>query len=804
MLVVDVTKILSKAEIYKLIEEKKWDTDHYVTVKNKSNNFMKVSKYDSAGNKTSEECVSLRYNDDVTRHDGKVIVRRENWKPERNFPDEFMIEITIHYVLTMLADPEWLLCVDFSSKKSTNKKNITVLTNIRKKMISTFQSKSAPNDYNQLSVYYRALVDNPSNQTPENTIVMPKIENAAKISELLDIMNSFTGKDPLTTTTLKSAINQPKHLSRVHYLYVLNSNITGYFYSVKLNGEKCVFIAEGRKIYLLFETYVRELKLAGDKSSPPSETFIADCELIGNDIYIVDVIAFQNEHISIYPFEERYGFFTQFAEKFKQLEELKLRGDKKFVAFERDPKTLESMKALDKKNSQNDGYILYSPVGSYSSMDIYKIKPTEKNTIDFYVKRCPDNLRQKYTHSKSSDSNPRDSNSKDSDHIYFLFVAIKPYYIEPLGLRKFDDYNAVITRATDYKSGDNIPIQFSPASHPKAYIWHSDKEGLDDTVAEFGYDSKAATFVLDRMRPDKVGTWGNSFLTAEMQWLDMINPLTLPFICGTEESDSYFQKKDEDDIYKEINDVHRAFRGKLYSTHMSGIEKLVDYAGGRGADLGNWRTASIQNVLVVDQDPDAIAELVRRRTSLVQTSHGNAPVRPHVYALLKDLNLPAATIMPAIEKYGLLPFDGATCNFAIHYMIPNIDEFATLAHQTIRSGAKFFFTALHGGRIHELLLKTGGKFELYEGERLKFKIVAKYPLNAGKSPKNYSKIDVLLPFSDGKYYEEYLVDVDDIIKQFEKKGFKHVSSVDVDTKDLKSDVDRQYAALTIGVVFEKN
>ena len=55
----------------------------------------------------------------------------------------------------------------------------------------------------------------------------------------------------------------------------------------------------------------------------------------------------------------------------------------------------------------NDGFIFYSPFGDYRTMSIYKVKPSEKNTIDFFVKEIPSDLREKYARANAESKRDR-------------------------------------------------------------------------------------------------------------------------------------------------------------------------------------------------------------------------------------------------------------------------------------------------------------------------------------------------------------------------------------------------------------
>jgi len=826
MITVDITKFLSIVDIINLINTGKWTNNSFTSTVNCETLAFKKTRYEGKSAQSSE-ILQYKTLSSSERHGGKVIVKTIAPTILRHFDSGTFIDIEGHYVLSQLVeiggqtDRDWTLNVEFIMRQRFNKtqKNSPIPAYITT-VLDMIAAPAAPTVYDEVRVYYLSQNNSPATQTPDDNIILPRIEQAQKMKRVLDIFTAFSGGPQ--ARTLKSAFNQPKHLSRAYYLYALNSNIEGYYYTPKLDGEKCIFVNLNRKSWLLFETRVEEFKSTID------EAYIADCELMTpNKLYIVDVIAVNNEHLAAFPFAERLARFADFTARIPEIpEKYKFDATKEFkpVIFQNDiaqrKKILADMHALAKKYPENDGFILYSPNGSYLTTSILKVKPAEKNTIDFYIKECSADLRDKYVSvAGSAERKKKEASPVYPVRVFFLFSSIRKELMARLGIRKFDDYSRVINeRRSSTFTSDIIPIQFSPATHPRAYIWittaHPETEILDEQVGEFSFNG--ANFILDRMRPDKIDTYGNAFLTAETQWLDMANPLTLEFICGlsasasddnndpsgdeppADEESSYFQAiRPEENIYQQFQKENRRFKGELYHEHMRGAPKIIDFAGGRGADMKNWQMAQIRSVMVVEQDEDAVAELIRRRNEILTTKRHEE--MPRLYALVYNLNLPAAPILASIEKYNLLPFDGASCNFAIHYLVPNITDFASLVSQCLRPRARFFFTCFDGQKVFDLLAANNGVYEVYEGERLKYKLVSKY--NEKKFTR-FLKIDVLLPFSRGRMYEEFLVDIEEFKKQFANADMTFIKRHDFKSERVP-DIDKEYAALMTGIVFEK-
>ena len=80
---------------------------------------------------------------------------------------------------------------------------------------------------------------------------------------------------------------------------------------------------------------------------------------------------------------------------------------------------------------------------------------------------------------------------------------------------------------------------------------------------------------------------------------------------------------------------------------------------------------------------------------------------------------------------------------------------------------------------------------------------------------NGQQVDILLPFSNGEYYSEYLVNKKYLTKLFKKHKFDIISDTDVNEYfnyiktvwgfifDGMSDIDKEYMSLYTELVFEK-
>ena len=120
--------------------------------------------------------------------------------------------------------------------------------------------------------------------------------------------------------------------------------------------------------------------------------------------------------------------------------------------------------------------------------------------------------------------------------------------------------------------------------------------------------------------------------------------------------------------------------------------------------------------------------------------------------------------------------EAIVCNLAIHYAFGSIDSvrnFTSLcqAIATAKS-TQVSITCMFGDRVNKLFvdnkIEDGESWNSYQNEIKKFSIKKLY--TGDKLTKVGQKIGVMLPFSEGEYYEEYAVNTQTLIDEFKAKG----------------------------------
>jgi hypothetical protein len=257
--------------------------------------------------------------------------------------------------------------------------------------------------------------------------------------------------------------------------------------------------------------------------------------------------------------------------------------------------------------------------------------------------------------------------------------------------------------------------------------------------------------------------------------------LTLEILTGINAGKSYFQEHDVL-TYKAMRSYMNYVKINLLEPY-SGLDFVIDLASGKGQDIGKYRMNKIQALLCLEKDKDALNELISRK----YTSKQNMCVSPTeatssmiIYTAQMDLNDKYSDNITILKDELKLPIpiNGSkliVCNLAFHYFLEDkrsIDNIVDMVDSLLANGGTFYYTALDGRQVFNLLQEHKGHWEVKENGSVKYSIKC----DLFKKSKNGvlvpgMEIKVLLPFSSGDYYTEFLVDGDYVEKQFIKKKY---------------------------------
>lgn len=550
---------------------------------------------------------------------------------------------------------------------------------------------------------------------------------------------------------MKQLGNQPIELDRNIYLRDVQSIITNYYITDKIDGKRTLLYFTDNNLYILNDK-ITTIKDAIDNSGK----FIFDCEEYKDEYYIFDVLVWDSITITNKQFSDRYSYFKNAA---KLYESIKLKPFMRLTDKYREQ--IREMKEA-KKNYETDGLILTPYDGLYDDMKVYKYKSGDQRTVDFLIKKCPSKLLGIKPYSDYA-------NQDNKETLYLLFSGIDQKAYQHLRMSLIDHYESLFPNLHFRHLPHYFPIQFEASDYKYSYLFASKQNDIDGQVGEFYYNIKHSRWELKHLRLDRQievqrgNYFGNNYHLAESIWFSYRNPL-----CIEEESDTevYFQTH-QSTLHQASRAYNRYVVSQIFQQYR-GTQYAMDLASGKGQDLFRYAECEIKNVLFVEIDKTALMELISRKKDFAK-QHNKQTLSITVQNL--DLNANYQTNIEQITKSNInIPrfgFDLIMCNFAFHYFVSsqasfnNVMKFIT---HYLKPSGYFVFTTFDGKKVFELLEKHNGHW--------KSKIPGKYSIKAeyktGALLTIGQKISVLLPFSKDKYYEEYLVNMEYLEKEFNK------------------------------------
>lgn len=609
---------------------------------------------------------------------------------------------------------------------------------------------------------------------------------------------------------LKRLLPQALSITRADYREIYPP--VGYYLTEKADGKRAVAIAHDTYAVIISDTIITFNSLSAVQSGKASGVLdtIVDGELVTdennvNTFYAFDVIAVLGKNMTTETFEKR---LDRLGEAVKILKLLGLPIVAKGYTHINNGSPVDLQRIINSTYNRDhpyeiDGLIFVEPDKPYDETSNYKWKPTNHNTIDMLARRAPPSVLGKEPFI-----------DKPDHKLYFLFVGINPNLYYSLGLQRCQGYSDLFGEA---RNANYFPIQFSPSDAPFAYMYqHPDKSGteIDGKIIEVrcsggceaaGNGSVPVKWEMTRIRDDRRrelasgNYFGNDMAAAEGNWLNYVDPFPIDQLWDGPSLD-YFMKA-KSDIYKAQTGVISFVKNERIATlkHSSWV---VDIGIGKGQDLSRYFDAEIQHLVAVDADRAALSELVRRKYNFAKRSIAKDDSRDHgafrrdrdwkvrsstvVHVLAADANDPFAQTLDKFEVFGLfrMKADALICNLAVHYFLSNImsmRNFILLARNAVKIGGQVILTILNGEIVHKTFLDShivkGGSWDIFEG------VVRKYSLKRLYSSDNLEdagqRIGVILPFSDGKYYEEFLVNPKTITAEFSSRGFSLLASTNV-------------------------
>lgn len=605
---------------------------------------------------------------------------------------------------------------------------------------------------------------------------------------------------------LKKLFNAVKEMNRSNYFENIYPNIQSYYATIKADGIRVIGHIHHNKIMIIG----KDLKII-ELQQTLKHDIIVDAEMVmledgTQKMYIFDVLYIGNNMINK-PFEERINRIKDAVFAFEK-HAVPKRYIKLGESWSDDLKELWEMKYP----FETDG-IIFNSNNTYEKMEVWKWKPLDRMSIDFLTKIAPPEL----------------STMKQHPHIpnhtlMILFCGISSSQFKHSHIRKIPFYNKMFPNQQTYNM---FPIQFTTPDNTMAYMYYHPNDtspspsDMDNRICEFNYSDQK--WRLMRIRDDrdvdvKRGTFfGNNYFVASTIWNNFNYPLTFAdIISPTTDKMGYFVKHDSAE-HKPIRSYHSFIKSKIMYTYFKHTSYLVDLGGGKGQDMFRYSKIGVKEALVIDNDSNALSKI---QTKLFAHNSKVGSYKTRLLTKYLDLNEPYLDNMKKLHS--MLPscVPSIMCNFAIHYFMGSKEHMRNIIN-TVNSisgdcESTFSFVCLNGRRVFDLLSKKkeGDSVDFVDNDITKFSIKRMYTSN--QFMEVGQKIGMILPFSDQQYYEEYLVNIDVVIAQFNKLGWHVVLNKPFDhwfdTATLEnsnmttklSDTDKIYTALHQAVVLRKN
>jgi len=675
----------------------------------------------------------------------------------------------------------------------------------------------------------------------------------------------------------KRLVNNVRELNRYTYFNTILPNISNFYLTDKIDGIRCfVIITEqstginikilSNKLYTITlhgnDTTLGSIILDTNKKQN-MKTFVSvfdaemiyDAEIMEDEteldinllqVYVFDVMVLDNINHAMSPFNKRFEYFSKAQDK---LQKYKLGTTKKFIKLTSNYKE-EIQQFYDESNNNVydiDGLIFTpgdkfqdlqtsSPTSSqsksytsrieeentkYNNMIVYKWKPENKLSIDFYLVKIPSNMLSQEPYKSFLEQEMTTDANKSGNSLYILCSGINLKIFNLYKMKLFNGYKSLVN--SKFHNRDYFPIQFSPDGFPNLYMYLSDIDSLDGKVGEFIYTtvSKKQSWKLIKVRNDRDADiakgeyFGNALKYSELIWRNILHPLTFNDL-QQDVNDVYFSNVSLDSYKGQRNfnsivktELLKCVTNRKLLSYPSKRKLIMDLACGKGQDLSRLINLRFENIVMIDKDFDAIYQLLERKYNIrLQDSRSSSTLKSLQMDLSSDYN---ANIDILKNNTNILKesVDIIICNFALHYFMDDfnhINNLIQLISYYLSPNGRFIFTCFDGAKVFELL-KSTNTFNWIDKKTNELKYSIDKRFDSDVLTNLNQKIGVILPFTNKTYYDEYLVNLDYIESLFNKHGIHKEMYSHFDTilpkakKNMQhvynnlSDIDKEFISL---------
>ena len=352
----------------------------------------------------------------------------------------------------------------------------------------------------------------------------------------------------------------------------------------------------------------------------------------------------------------------------------------------------------------------------------------------------------------------------------------------------------------------------------------------DNSIAEFRYDidetEQAYRWKPLRVRYDKTAelkagqkNYGNAYHVANGNWHSIHNPVTAEMLSTGKDipedaiDDVYYDRKVAKNATRNLRHFHNiGVKKRLIEAVSRRGNDLIDFSVGKAGDLSKWTNAHLGFVFGIDISRDnienkhdgACARYIKARrdskgvpyalfvngNSALNIRSGLAMFTEKGKEITQSIfgDIPKNdTLGPAVVRQygkGTNGFDVGSCQFAMHYFFENSDTlqgFMRNVAECVKEGGYFIGTCYDGRKIFDALKnkRRGESITVQDGDSKVWEIVKEYEkdtFEADETSVGYA-INVYQE-TINKYFREYLVNFDYVIRVMENYGFKPITNAE--------------------------
>ena len=583
--------------------------------------------------------------------------------------------------------------------------------------------------------------------------------------------------------------------------------IDGYYMTIKTDGYRALAaITEDGECYVIsdlksysFEPQARANEIPKEKADNIYISTIADGELVidADDnirFYIFDAIKFEQKDIMPQEFSSRIKYLDKIANRLNDF----------FPAYAKQYQLLSSNNMesdIRKIHDQSypferDGLIIVSPDKSYLKTESFKWKPKEKLTIDALARHI-------------------------GGQEYILFVSVSRAHAEKMTIRFPAVYNKLFPDAAKLAK---VPIPLAPSFSPLAWKYTHPKKSkwgqkLDWKVIEIIDNNFVAGQIPnweivkvrnDRDRDVRSKTYfGNALQTAEKMMTNYIDPFPIEVLWeGVDTSNNYFIESKGREHVNMTRTLSLVKADRIKNLKGS----VLDIGFGKGQDLMRYINSDVKELVALEPDGGAIIELVHRKYTYLNMH--DKKVQPNILVFKGSMNNDFDDDVAQLQNnFNVMPgsIDTVICNIAFHYFVIDnikmqnaVDFIKTMTH----IGSRVSILDLDGQKVFNKLIenniKYGEEWNVGGTDESGVLYSIRRMFKGKKLADSGQVIEVLLPFSRGTYYSEYLVNFDSVQKMFEGSGsFRFVEKKTPDLTRKLTPSDIEWLSFFCEITFER-